>query len=399
MSTQCLLGRPLDRDIVMNLYESAKAVIDTPKLVFVVIDQTPDESGLIEIGALRAAEGVQVIPLDDAIIQQGRELQKEQEKLREYLLRFIGRRNLYDVRNPVVDRLNFFGRETRASELLEVLSQGRPLALFGLRKMGKSSLVQHLRENAPFPVAYVDLQAGEELAALYNRILGSWQRSLRVRLPGFDWSPPKISEEASSSFVTATDELMTRLETSGHSSRLGLFIDEIEVIVPRLQGGPGTISPKELNRYMSFARALRGIVQETDRLSLLMVGVDPQFNRVSRWLGQQNPFYQFLREEYLGPLSREDCVQMVRNIGRQMELDYTDEAAQFIADVSGGHPFLARQLCSATFETMGDEAATKITLNHLHEAAERFIRRPGTADLVNENGLWGEVTDPALWPK
>jgi tetratricopeptide (TPR) repeat protein len=397
--TYCLIGRPLDRDIVMKLYDSAKAIIGMPKIIFVVIDQTPEEGGLIEVGALRAAEDVQVIPLDDAILQQGRELQKEQEKLREYLLRFFGHRNLYDVRNPVVDRLNFFGRETRAYELLEILSQGTPLALLGLRKMGKSSLVQHLRDNSPFTVAYVDLQAGEELSALYNRTLGSWQRSLRVHLPSFDWIPPRISADPSSSFGTATQELMTRLEVSGHSSQLGLFIDEIEIIVPRLHHSLGTVNSEELNRYLAFARALRGIVQETNRLSLLLIGVDPQFNRISRWLGQQNPFYQFFREEYLGPLSREDCIQMIRHIGRQMELEYTDEAAQFIADVSGGHPFLARQLCSATIETMGEHSITKITLDLVLKAAELFIRRPGTADLLNENGLWGEISDPVLWPK
>lgn len=401
--TQCLLGYHLDRNTVMNLYESAKAVIDAPKLIFVVIDQTPDESGLIEIGALRAAEGVQVIPLDWAIIQQGRELQKEQEELREYLSRFIGRGiNLYEMTTPVVDRLNFFGRETRASELSEVLSTGRPLGLFGLRKMGKSSLVQYLYRIAPFPVAYVDLQASEELVSLYNRILRSWQRSLQDRLPGFDWAPPAIAKaEPSSSFVTAVHDLMSRLEAFGHLSRLGLIVDEIEVIVPRLQDETGTIRAKELKRYMSFARALRGIVQETDRLSLLMVGVDPHFNRVSRWLGQQNPFYQFFREEYLEPLGREHCIEMIRNIGRQidLELEYTDEAAKFVADASGGHPFLARQLCSATLKTMEGAGTSKIELNHLLEAAKRFIREPGTADLLNENGLWGEVTDPVLWPQ
>ncbi|MCC6190317.1 MAG: tetratricopeptide repeat protein [Anaerolineales bacterium] len=396
--TSCLLGHPLNRNNVMAVYEAARAISAAPKLIFVVIDQTPDEGGLIEIGALRAAEGVQVIPVDDAVIQQGRELQKEQEKLREHLQRFIGRRNHYDVRNPVVDRLNFFGREPRANELAEVLEQGRPLGLFGLRKMGKSSFMRHLRDRATFPVAYVDLQAGEELTALYNRILGSWQRSLRVRLPQFNWTPPVIVAEASSSFVTAVHDLIARLEVLGHTSRLGLFIDEIEVMVPRPSAGTGSLSLEELNRYLSFARALRGLVQETDRLSLLVVGVDPQFNRVSRWHGQQNPFYQFFREEYLGPLSRDECVQMVRNIGRQMDLDYTDEAASFVAEVSGGHPFLARQLCSSAIEALGTSGVSRIELSHLVQAAERFIRQPGTADLLNENGLWGEVTDPALWP-
>lgn len=390
----CFFGEVLDRRGVLKIYEAARGIADF-KMLFVIVDQTPSDSGWIEVSALRS-EGVQFIPIDEAIIQQGRERQKEQEKLQEYLLRFIGYRNLFDVRNPVVDRLNFFGREARANELLEMLSQGSPLALLGLRKMGKSSLVQYLRDTVSFPVAYVDLQAGEELTVLYNRILGSWQRSLRIHLPNINWLPTKIQEDPSRSFVTTTLNLMELLENSEYSPRLGLFVDEIEVIVPRL---PGPLDSANVTQYMSFARALRGIIQETEHLSLLVVGVDPLLNRISRVQGQQNPFYTFFREEYLGPLGREECIQMVRNIGRQMDLEFDDKAAQFVADVSGGQPFWARQLCSATIEMMGDALGSKIELNHLLNAAQRFIREPGTASLLNENGLWGEITDPALWPE
>jgi hypothetical protein len=81
-----------------------------------------------------------------------------------------------------------------------------------------------------------------------------------------------------------------------------------------------------------------------------------------------------------------------------MELEYSDEAAAFVALVSGGHPFLARQLCSAAFEDLGESATGEITLAQLQDAAERFISDPDTASLLNENGLWGEVTSPELWP-
>jgi ligand-binding sensor domain-containing protein len=405
--SRLFLGRPLDREAVMALHEAAKTVAERSAVLFAIVDQTPADSGWIEIGALRA-EGVQVVPIDDAIIRRGRERQRELQELAAHLRRHLGRRrDLYNVRHPVADRLNFFGREARANELLEALIEGRPLALFGLRKMGKSSFLQYMRDRAPFPVALVDLEAGAELGGLYARILDAWQRSLRVKFPlarsegeSLDgWKLPALSGEPSTAFTAAVGDLMAWLEASGHTPRLGLFVDEVEVIVPRGRDGADDLDSDALARYLAFARTLRGLIQETGQLSLLVTGVDPRLNRVSRWAGQQNPLYQFFRQEYLGPLGREDCVQMVRNIGRQMGLAYSDEAVAFVAQVSGGHPFLARQLCSAALRALGEEISGEITLAQLQSAAGRFVREPGTAALLDEKGLWGEVTSPELWPQ
>ena len=176
--------------------------------------------------------------------------------------------------------------------------------------------MKFLRDKASFPVAYVDLQAGTEPRLLYGNILKSWLNSLRVKVGDLEWSPPELSSnDPSAAFTTAVRDLMARLARSGYEPRLGLFIDEIELIVPLEQEQSGEPDSEALAQYLAFARALRGLVQETGYLSLLAVGVDPQLNRVSRWSGQQNPFYQFFREEYLDPLTHNDCIQMVRNIG------------------------------------------------------------------------------------
>jgi len=391
-------GELLNREAVAALHRAAQAVPEDVAGLFAIVDSTPTDSGLIEIGALRA-DDVQVIPIDDAIIQRGREERREHQTLKAHLRRYLGRRrDLYNVRDPVADRLSFFGREVLAGELLSALEEGQPLALFGLRKIGKSSLLQFLRDRASFPVAYVDLQAGAELTGLYARILKSWQRSLRVKVEGIEWRPPASSSEPSAAFTAAVHDLMAQLEEIRHSARLGLFVDEVEVIVPRELEGTGSPDPNALACYLAFARTLRGLAQETDQFVLLVVGVDPWLNRINRWAGQQNPFYQFFREEYLGPLSGENCIQMVRSIGRQMGLDYSEEAVTFVAEVSGGHPFLARQLCSAAFQALGENVAREITLAQLQAAASRFVRKPDTAALLDEGGLWGEVTDSELWP-
>jgi hypothetical protein len=128
---------------------------------------------------------------------------------------------------------------------------------------------------------------------------------------------------------------------------------------------------------------------------LMIAGVDPAVIRTNRFSGQQNPFYSFFREEYLPPLNLEDCKQMIRNIGVQMGLEYTDEAVEFVAQISGGHPYWARKLCSLAFKSWDGKG--KITLDQLLEAARIFVEDPSTSSLLDQRGLWGEVTDPYLW--
>src|SRR5215472_7426777 len=82
---------------------------------------------------------------------------------------------------PIFDVLNFFGREVLARDLIEQMNSGQPIGLFGLRKMGKSSLMRYIQGLMPCPTACLDLQAGTELTGLYKRLLHSWHNDATVR--------------------------------------------------------------------------------------------------------------------------------------------------------------------------------------------------------------------------
>jgi len=94
--------RELDREAVIQLAAKAQSVAARdPKTLFALIDQPPSDSGWISIGGLRA-EGVQVVPIDDAFMQQARVQQQERRLLQAHLRKFLGRqRDLYNVRDPV----------------------------------------------------------------------------------------------------------------------------------------------------------------------------------------------------------------------------------------------------------------------------------------------------------
>jgi hypothetical protein len=144
---ELVFGKRLNAETIWRLRYSALQAIGQKPTIFVVVDRTPTDDGWLQIATMRA-ENVQVIPIDDTVISKGQEQGRQRLVLAKHLRRFLGNeRDFYDVRDPVADRLNFFGREALANELMEALIEGRPLALFGLRKIGKSSLLKYLRDK------------------------------------------------------------------------------------------------------------------------------------------------------------------------------------------------------------------------------------------------------------
>jgi len=165
-----------------------------------------------------------------------------------------------------------------------------------------------------------------------------------------------------------------------------LMIDEIELILPE---EPDSHS---LNRYRLFSERLRGLVQER-KIGLLFAGVNSAIGKINYFGSRQNPFYQFVSDQYLGPISKRDCREMIVGIGHQMMLSYSDDAVNAIVDASGGHPFLARQICSRIYKSL-PSGQYRIEKEQAEGALKWFIRN---SDSLGPSGLWGELTNPVIW--
>jgi len=395
--TCTLIGQPLDRAGVASIYEVAQKRSDGIAHAFVLVDKIVGDDAWLEIAALRAID-FNVMPIPLTLLDEGKIAGRaipESLALRKHLERFLGRGyDPYDVRHPVSDVLNFFGREALARELIDNrLIAGQPIGLFGLRKMGKSSLMRYMQRLMPCSTAWLDLQAGVDLAALYERILRAWNNDATARFNvdlGLQDTQLK-SDDPSAQFFQLTKDTLDKLGNQIPEARLAVFLDEIELIIP-----PADAEGSVLKHYLSLMRTLRGVVQEDGRVLLMVAGVDVSINRINRWGKEQNPFYQLLQEVYLPPLLKDDCIQMIRNVGRQVELSYTDDATICVARASGGHPFLARQLCSLAYKQRNQQPGG-ILLTSIEKAVDRFLSDPVYAALVNDTGLWGEVSNVGLW--
>jgi hypothetical protein len=389
-----LPSRPLDHLSVLRVYRKTQQLDSDISKVFVFTDRHPTDKGWAQIGTLRMDSFV-ILPLDHSLIKKGLTKGKSREVLRSEVEERLGADyDPYDVKNPVASAFSFFGRDKLIERILRHIDAIQHIGIFGLRKLGKTSILHVIQDRVSFPTALIDLQSvGEntQLKPLYDRIVDHWHQWIRVHHEKELESPSLGITDPTGSFVEATRELLNYLDKSSNKAQLVLLLDEVESIVP----GPDA-SGWKTRRYLDFMQAVRGLANEDGRLSLIVASLNPSISHINSFLGgQQNPIYSLLKEIYLPPLANEACAQMVRNIGRQVGLVYGDQSIELVIQMSGGHPFLARQLCSLLYRQR-DQRPGEVGPDEISLAVDHFIYDMQTVRYLEE-GIWKDAGNISLW--
>lgn len=278
-------------------------------------------------------------------------LEASDEDLRTRLASVISAVDHFDVTNPVRDPAGFYGRSDELELLHHALDRGQSVGVFGLRKTGKTSLLNSIelsRLEAGHAVAKVDLS---EVSSNDQFILLLLQR-LRVAVestmnPARRIRLKSISENGSIkvdrdnldlTWMSDIHEILDRCPT-----RVELFIDEIDQAFP-------VRSELEENVSRGLMRTLvqlRGLIQARDKLVLICAGVDPALFEQPLIGSADNLLYKLVRLMWLGPLEKAEMAEMVRAIGRRMGVRTRDHRViDLLYQEYGGHPLLTRKACS-----------------------------------------------------
>jgi hypothetical protein len=118
-----------------------------------------------------------------------------------------------------------------------------------------------------------------------------------------------------------------------------VLIDEVEIILP-------TAGREGFKGYVDFFSYLRGTSQQEGFLISVVTGANPSICEEPQWEGRDNPVFEFYQQLFLPPLEKHECDEMIQKLGKGMGISYNPKSLQQIYLESGGHPFVARQLCS-----------------------------------------------------
>lgn len=261
----------------------------------------------------------------------------------------------YDMTTPVHDPGGFFGRTAEFQQIVSAIERGQSVGVFGLRKTGKTSLLNFVagrRRDAGRAVVWVDISGLASADDFRVRLLEAAWVAARGLGANKDEMPRLRTLNRNGELKVGIDLMrlhwLRDLEAlSRHASgRLEVFIDEIDQLHPdRSHLGV------DANDMMIALTQLRGMIQSAESQSglvLICAGVDPAlFERPLLGAGTDNLLYKLVRLMYLAPLSRDEMAEMVRDLGRRMGVRVREhEVIDFLFAEYGGHALLTRKACS-----------------------------------------------------
>jgi hypothetical protein len=298
------------------------------------------------------------------------------ESLYRKLSQSLWRHDLFAEAEPVRNPGEFFGREQIVNLVLSKALAGAPLAILGLRKIGKSSLLgrvedllrddqQSITVTASIFGNSARIKGGRWHDAAHDLIKG-WQTSLtrrsRMMSSKIEAKAGKLSQLlTTSSFdmrqvaTAISKDISSLLKTASalahehdiSSVRLIAFVDECDHMYPHV-----TDAGHWRDDFFTFwdtLQATKRSLESPEQLVYVLSGVNPSGVEQGRLAGRPNPLYDMQRL-YLAPMDQADAEAMLRNIGSRMGLNFSDESLATIYELVGGHPLLLRRFGTAIHE-------------------------------------------------
>lgn len=306
--------------------------------------------------------------------------------LRPILDQWLSRRDLYRFNYPVFGR-RFFGRELDLQRLMRDIDDGHNVGVFGLRKVGKTSLLMQLRELRPVDViVYFDLQGVpsevQDCAYIYWAIANSLKQEIEKKKDNSAASEVvfELGSQKSPSFQKKTSRLFDHdiravlrwAEQQNAYTRIILIIDEVDRLLPAPSFSAG------FQGYPDFFAYLRGASQNSNgRFITIITAANPALCEQAMWEGRDNPIFQFYHQMFLPPLAYNDCYDMIVKLGKGMGIDYDPQSIEAIFAATSGHPYLTRLLCSHVGQ-MNPERPLHIIPASIEKAKSEFLRGEAT---------------------
>jgi tetratricopeptide (TPR) repeat protein len=339
--------------------------------------------------ANRRERGPVIVPISQQEIEQPADALR---KLRSALDKWLFRRDLFANNSPVHgDR--FFGRKAVLAEVEDDVFESRSVGIFGLRKVGKTSLLHELRSRFSTSgdiVLYLDLLAVPEGVTdtgflywdLANQLKNNSKHlnateQIRWRLAGNYENILDIPQDFKTSVAFDSDlKAVLRLISSTQlspSPKVVLILDEVERLLPTRLGEPG------FSGFFAFFSYFRGVSQQTKDLTLIVTAANPSIQEAAQFDGRDNPVFNFFKETYLKLLEQEECSKMISTLGRGMGIQFRPETFSLIYNLTGGHPFITRMFCSYISDFYPDRPLN-VTPSMVEDLMESYIDLDGDKD-------------------
>jgi len=297
-----------------------------------------------------------------------------QQRLKEF---FYGR-DLFSFESPLQNDTYFYGRTDVVQFFYDKYKSGENCGLFGLRKIGKTSVMfalkRYLNLRNEIPV-FIDCQEPSFHKRKWFECLQFIIHTLVENVnqnsdEGLDIETHPNYDEKNATIYFQED--LIKVYTKTNKTRILFIFDEIENIT-------FDISPtKHWNDgedFILFWQSIRSIYQKQPYLfSFIIAGVNPKAIETPTVNTFDNPIYRMITPSYLKFFTNKNVNEMVSMIGNYMGLDFDEEIYTYLTEDFGGHPFLIRQVCSKIHQDITKNRPAAVSKYYYQEHKETFER-------------------------
>lgn len=289
-------------------------------------------------------------------------------------------KDLYFLSTAITSPHAFFGRKQLVADICAALLEGsRHVGLFGLRKMGKTSVLfrlsEILRAREAVLSAHLDIQRIDAINPTAEYFLWSLGEQL------FDSNSEARRITGYKMFGTRN----TFLELKLPGAVFELFDHDFRLLLSRTEG-PLVVLLDEIelmsqkrwaDSFVRVWRLLRAIDQEFGgRTSYFVTGTNPKCIEANRVNDADNPVYNYFDVRFLGPLTPEESKDLLVRLGRPMGITWMDSAVARLSSATGGHPFLLRAFASFLHRaTLPRRTEVAMSPERASAAIEPFLSR------------------------
>jgi hypothetical protein len=277
------------------------------------------------------------------VLNKGFDKSKLDNKLRKYFYN----RDLFALESPLKTDAYFFGRNNIVQSFYDKYSLGEQGGLFGLRKIGKTSVLfalERLIELRGGNSIYIDCQNPSIHKCRWNELL--YKIILEI-LKKYELPIGMINLECDYSDKDAAkcfEEDISNLSKELNNRRILLIFDEIEHITFSTSSSKHWTDDHD---FINLWQTIRSIFQkDNSNFSFVITGVNPLCIETPSIDGYDNPIFGMINPLYLDLFNIKDVKDMITNIGKYMGLKFEEEIYTKLTDDYGGHPFLIRHVCS-----------------------------------------------------
>lgn len=358
-----------------------------------------DPNGNTKLRNWGRERGIAVLPV------MGADLARDHFLLESHLATELFSHDPFDVTGPVSDDTNFFGRRDEALDLARKLNNGGIRSCLGIRKVGKTSLInrviQNLHTNHDCHTVFVDCSKDSvwsKDAVFLTSWIASSIESAVANNSSYLALNTQIPPSQASDINASTTQLQKAVEMS--MKPVVLILDEIDYVTP----GSPTAADKWKLDFNRLWRNFRSVYQEATRsskkLSVLVAGVSSKWFFVGKIGDIENAALALIPEEYLSPLPRGATEAMIKNIAKRAGLQFEQGALSELAATAGDIPYWCRKLCSYIHRNTAIEGRPiRMDTPEAKELISRFVDSEGGAisrvALAHLFSVYPELTKPA----